>query len=136
MPPLNRIEGKRIEENNTLSKESAGDKPHLNEIPEDIEQKIPAVAIPTVEYFLAKTGRDPTSITEKELDFIDLIFQKHIPSVVQNAISTALRRKRFKNTPQELDWEYIWDMLKNWESIKKGVKKHGRQFRPSFDYSE
>ena len=121
--------------NNTLSKESAEDKPQLNHIPEKIKEKIPTVALPTIEYFLAKTGRDPTSLTEKELDFIDLIFQKHIPSVVQNAISTALRRKRFKNAPQELDWEYIWDMLKNWESIKKGRRKNAK-FVPSFDYDE
>ena len=132
----NRKEKNRIEgNNNTLSKESAEDKPQPKEIPEETKQKIPAVAVPTVEYFLAKTGRGPTSLTEKELDFIDLVFQKHIPSVVQNAISTALRRKRFKNAPQELDWEYIWDMLKNWESIKKGRRKNAK-FVPSFDYDE
>lgn len=102
-----------------------------------LKDKIPVQAREVVEYFLMKTGRSVESFGEGELSAIDLLIQKHTPAVIQKAINQALSRKRFKEDKSKLDFVYIWEMLKNWSSLnKKGVKKNGQRYTPSFEYEE
>ena len=83
------------------------------------KDRIPADMKDTVRYFLYRTGRNPKSFSEKEIDAVLAVYKKHYPARVQKAISEACERKlQYHESPSKLHFQYIAVMLKDQKSLR------------------
>ena len=80
--------------------------------------KIPNDMLDTARYFLYRTGRDPRSINEKEIQAMREVFAKHYPARIQKEIDVACRRF-FKNgkSLKVLFFGYIAAALRKQQSL-------------------
>ena len=86
--------------------------------------KIPNDMLDTARYFLYRTGRDPRSINEKEIQAMREVFVKHYPARIQKEIDVACRRfiKNGKSLKM-LFFGYIATALRKQQSLVPFDKK-------------
>ena len=95
--------------------------------------KIPNDMLDTARYFLYRTGRNPRSINEKEIQAMREVFVKHYPARIQKEIDVACRRfvKNGKSL-RVLFFGYIATALRKQQSLVPFDKKlAGRSARAS-----
>ena len=91
--------------------------------------KIPNDMLDTARYFLYRTGRDPRTINEKEIQAMREVFINHYPARIQKEIDTACRR--FVQNGKSLNvlfFGYITAALRRQKSFvpfEKKLAKHG-----------
>ena len=81
-------------------------------------ERIPNDMLDTARYFLYRTGRNPRSINEKEIQAMREVFAKHYPARIQKEIDVACRRF-FKNgkSLKVLFFGYIAVALRKQQSL-------------------
>ncbi|MBR1437019.1 MAG: helix-turn-helix domain-containing protein [Synergistaceae bacterium] len=81
-------------------------------------ERIPNDMSDTARYFLYRTGRDPRTINEKEIQAMREVFAKHYPARIQKEIDVACRRF-FKNgkSLKVLFFGYIAAALRKQQSL-------------------
>ncbi len=86
--------------------------------------KIPNNMLDTARYFLYRTGRDPRSINEKEIQAMREVFVNHYPARIQKEIDVACRRfiKNGKSL-KVLFFGYIAAALRKQQSLVPFEKK-------------
>ena len=87
-------------------------------------ERIPNDMLDTARYFLYRTGRDPRTINEKEIQAMREVFAKHYPARIQKEIDVACRRF-FKNRKslKVLFFGYIAAALRKQQSLVPFEKK-------------
>ncbi|MBQ3347195.1 MAG: hypothetical protein IJG39_08890, partial [Synergistaceae bacterium] len=87
-------------------------------------ERIPNDMLDTARYFLYRTGRDPRTINEKEIQAMREVFVKHYPARIQKEIDVACRRF-FKNgkSLKVLFFGYIAAALRKQQSLVPFEKK-------------
>ena len=87
-------------------------------------ERIPNDMLDTARYFLYRTGRDPRTINEKEIQAMREVFAKHYPARIQKEIDVACRRF-FKNgkSLKVLFFGYIAAALRKQQSLVPFEKK-------------
>ena len=90
--------------------------------------KIPNDMLDTARYFLYRTGRDPRTINEKEIQAMREVFAKHYPARIQKEIDVACRRfvKNGKSLKM-LFFGYIAAALRKQQSLVPFEKKLAKQ---------
>ncbi len=93
--------------------------------PEVTRESVPRAFRETYDLFLLRTGR--SGISREELARIEALEKLHVPSRVQEEISTALERfRRMGREPCELDWDYLWRSLRNQKSGVEPARSRSR----------
>lgn len=96
---------------------------------DSVRDKVTVRLLPTVEWFLYRTGRP--GLTDEDLSYLTLL-NRFYPGQIQTFVDRKLKTKRFLGCPEQMDFKYLWEAMRNMKGGFDGThRKRSRKGRGS-----